>query len=203
MKRWIFYIAGLATAAFGVASIITSDLGAGPWDTVFVGLSNTVGLTAGNWMIILGGILMLFNGFLSKSRPDFPGFLTVFIVGMFVDLFLLIYGNFNINSFLEKGVLFVLGFLILATGASMYLQAKFAPNPIDSLMMVVSKRFGLSIAVSRLICEVFALTMGLLLAGPVSYGTVVIALSVGPVIQFTYGKMEKIYNGVSEVSKAV
>lgn len=203
MKRWIFYIGGLTTAALGVASIITSDLGAGPWDTVFVGLSNTIGLTPGNWMIFLGTLLIFFNGFLAKSRPDFSGFITVFIVGMFIDFFLLIYGYFQFDSFIEKGALFIVGFMVLATGASMYLQANFAPNPIDSLMMVISKRFGLSLAVSRLMCEVFALSMGLLLSGPVSYGTVVIALSVGPCIQFTYGKMEKIYNGSSRVSKAV
>ncbi|QNO14251.1 membrane protein [Alkalicella caledoniensis] len=194
MKRWLFYFTGLCIAALGISSIITSDMGAGSWDTVFVGLSNTIGLTPGNWLIVGGGLLVFLNSFISKDRPDFTGFITVLITGILIDLNLKFLELIPLQNVYSRILLFSIGFLLLITGAGTYLQAKFAANPIDNLMLVVHKRFGFSIAVSRLICETSALIMGLLLSGPVSYGTVVIAIFIGPSIQFTYKVMDKIYH---------
>ena len=194
MKRSLFYFIGLFIAATGIASIIVADLGAGAWDTVFVGLTYKYGLTPGTWNIIVGGLIMFVNAFLSKERPDYPAFLTVFVLGIFIDLNLFLYSYVEIVSVHERIPLFFIGFILLATGAGMYLQAKFSPSPIDSLMMVIHKKFGLSIAFSRLLCEATALTTGFLLSGPVSYGTVVVVLSIGPSIQFSYKKMNLLYN---------
>lgn len=194
MKRWIFYFIGLAIAALGISSIITSDVGAGSWDTVFVGLTNAIGLTPGNWLIIGGGILIFINAFISKERPDFTGFITVLISGIFIDLNLKLLELVPLHTIHSRILLFVLGFLFLAIGAGTYLQAQFAANPIDKLMLVVHKRFGLSIAMSRLLCEASALIMGILLSGPVSYGTVIIVIFIGPTIQSSYKVMERVYS---------
>lgn len=193
MKRWIFYFVGLFIAAFGISSIVVSDVGAGTWDAVFVGLTYSFGLTPGTWSIIIGGCLMLLNAFLSKNKPDLPAFLTVFTLGVFIDFNLFVYSFFDISHISERIFLFFVGFVLLTTGAGMYLQAKFAPNPIDSLMLVVQKRTGFSLAISRLICEAFALLLGLLLSGPVSYGTAFVAFSIGPCLQFSCRKMEQLY----------
>lgn len=194
MKRWIFYFIGLAIAALGISSIITSDVGASSWDAIFVGLSNAIGFTPGNWLIIGGGILIFINALISKERPDFTGFITLLISGIFIDLNLSFLQLIPLHTIQSRIVLFILGFLLLAIGAGTYLQAQFAANPIDKLMLVIHKRFGLSIAVARLLCEASALTIGLLLSGPVSYGTFIIVIFIGPTIQFSYKVMERIYD---------
>lgn len=201
MRRWIFYFAGLFIAALGISSIIVADVGAGAWDTVFVGLTYNFGLTPGTWNIIVGGCIMLLNAFLSKKKPDLPAFLTVFTLGLFIDFYLFVYRFIDISNIGERIILFLVGFILLSTGAGMYLQAKFAPNPIDSLMLVVQKKTGFSLAISRLICETFALLSGLLLSGPVSYGTAFVAFSIGPCLQFSCRKMEQLYNATSISAK--
>ncbi|TCT16026.1 hypothetical protein EDC18_10240 [Natranaerovirga pectinivora] len=194
MKRYFFYFVGLWIATLGVASVITSDMGAGPWDTVFVGLSNNIGLTPGNWVIIVGALLMIINAYLSKKQPDFPAFLTIFTTGVFVDINLKLLEFIELNNMTQRILLFIIGFILLIIGGGTYLQAKLAPNPIDNLMLVMHKKFGFSLAISRLLGESFAVLMGLLLSGPVSYGTVVVALFIGPAIQISYNVMSKIYN---------
>ncbi|WP_353892861.1 hypothetical protein PRVXH_002244 [Proteinivorax hydrogeniformans] len=203
MKRFLFYFVGLYMTAMGISSIIVADLGAGSWDTVFVGLYNKLGLTPGTWSIIVGGLLMFLNGFLAKEKPDFLAFLTVFTLGVFIDFNLFIYSFISVAYLSDKLMLFAFGFVLLATGVGVYLQAKFSPNPIDKLMVVVHKRFGISIALSRFLCEATALTIGFLLAGPVSYGTVIIVLFIGPCIQFSYSKMELLYNQPKRAAKRV
>lgn len=194
MKRFLFYFIGLFISSAGISSIIVADLGAGAWDTVFVGLYSNFGLTPGIWNIIVGGLLIFFNAFLSKSRPDFLSFLTAFTLGLFIDLHLFLLSFVDFVTMPEKVLLFSVGFIFVAIGVGLYLQAKFSPSPIDNLMMVIHKRFGFSIALSRLLCEATALTAGFILGGPVSYGTVVAVLATGPCIQFSYKKMELLYN---------
>ncbi|MEH7225541.1 hypothetical protein V7112_17165 [Bacillus sp. JJ1566] len=50
-KRIGIYFGGLALTALGIALIIRSLIGAGPWDTVAVGLTDQLGLTIGTWSI--------------------------------------------------------------------------------------------------------------------------------------------------------
>jgi uncharacterized membrane protein YczE len=84
----------------------------------------------------------------------------------------------------------------MTVGVGCYLQAKFAPHPMDKLMLVIHNKFGLSISISRILCETFAILMGFLLSGPVSYGTAIVVLFVGPCIQFSFKKMQKIYDAI-------
>jgi uncharacterized membrane protein YczE len=87
MKRGLFYFIGLALTALGVSSLIESNMGASTWDALYVGLSHTVGLTPGIWVIIIGGMVIFLNAFLAKERPDFTSFLTIFILGMIIDFY--------------------------------------------------------------------------------------------------------------------
>ena len=194
MKRIIFYLIGLSLIALGSASIVTSQLGAAAWDALVVGLSYTVGLTPGNWMIIIGFLLMLINAYLTKEKIDFLAFITTFIIGILVDIWLfVVFSNVIISNIEVQWLLFLFGFFTTILGAGIYLQAKFAPSPVDNLMLAVHKRFNLSISRARLICEGIALTLSLLVSGPISVGTFFIALAIGPCIQFTYKRMNIIY----------
>lgn len=84
----------------------------------------------------------------------------------------------------------MIGFTVMTVGVGCYLQAKFAPHPMDKLMLVIHNKFGLSISVSRM-CETFALIMGFLLSGPVSYGTAIVVLFVDLVFNFHLRKCKK------------
>lgn len=196
MKRWAFYFVGLFIAALGISSIIAANLGTAAWDTVFVGLTNSLGLTPGTWNIIIGGIVLFINAFLAKEKPDFPAFGTVFLLGIFIDLHLFFLSYINFVEFWEKLALFLFGFTLFALGAGMYLQAKISPTPFDKLMLVIHKRFGYSLAFSRFLCEATALLSGFLLSGPVSYGTVFVVSFMGPSVQYTYRVMETLYNSM-------
>ena len=67
-KRIGIYLVGLAVAALGIALIILSLLGAGPWDSVAVGLTNYFGLTIGTWSIISQLLFTLVTWIIEKTR---------------------------------------------------------------------------------------------------------------------------------------
>ncbi|MFP3338738.1 hypothetical protein R0J91_12205, partial [Micrococcus sp. SIMBA_131] len=66
MKRFLFYVVGLFVLTAGITLTIKSDIGAGAWDALNVGLSETIGFTVGSWVIIVGMILIIVNAILMR-----------------------------------------------------------------------------------------------------------------------------------------
>lgn len=78
--KYIFYVLGILLLTLGISFTIQSDLGTSPFDAVLVGLSISVGLTVGSWVII-ALILSCCNSFLIRQRPDVLGLLTAALTG--------------------------------------------------------------------------------------------------------------------------
>jgi len=58
-RRLIQLIAGLVTFAFGESLIIQARLGVMSWDVLHQGLTYHLGLTIGQWSIIVGALVLL------------------------------------------------------------------------------------------------------------------------------------------------
>jgi len=194
MKRRIgYYLVGLFFISFGVTSIISADLGANPWDALFVAMSRSFGLSVGNWMIIICTLVLFLNALMLQKIPDFPAFATIIIQGFLVDFWLeLFFVHFSFEGITTRLFLFVLGFIVLLPGVVLYLQAEFAPNPVDRLMLAINRRFGIPVGVARLGYDLVVLGLAFIFEGPVFFGTVFLAITSGPVIQILQKKFRKI-----------
>ena len=180
----MFYLVGLLLLSFGISVMIVADLGAGPWDALYVGLSETIGFTVGTWVFILGIILILLNGFLMKRVPDFLAIITIFLIGIFMDFWLLVaFAGLDSLAMPVRAMMLVAGVAIIALGISFYLQVDFARNPIDSLMLAIQYRTGKSLAVSKTMMEVSVLVLAFLFGGPIGLGTLLVAFGIGSLIQ--------------------
>jgi uncharacterized membrane protein YczE len=191
--RIAFYFTGLLILSFGVTLTIKSDLGAGPWDALNVGLSNTIGLTVGSWVIIVGLILIVVNAFLLQEKPDVFAIFTIFIVGGLIDFWLLyILNQFEPTGLINKIIVLMLGLIFLALGIAVYLQAKYPLIPIDRFMLSIQHRLKVNLMVAKTIGELTALILALLFKGPIGIGTIIIALSVGPFVQLFFPPLKKL-----------
>lgn len=184
-KRICIYVAGLVITALGIALVIHSAIGAGPWDSVAVGLKSHLGLTIGIWTIITQGSLVFVTALIEKERPRFESILVVIIRSWFLDIwFYLVLGHVHFpDSQPLQWLIFTLGIILVGSGIGIYIEAKFPKSPIDDLMIVVSNRFGWSFNYARLLIECCGAALGFLLGGPVGLGTVFIAITLGKMIQ--------------------
>ncbi|MGD7044882.1 YczE/YyaS/YitT family protein [Jeotgalibacillus proteolyticus] len=179
----LFYTIGLVLLSFGISMMILADLGAGPWDALYVALADQIGLTVGTWILITGFALMAVNAALMRKMPDFYAVITIFIMGFFIDFWLLfVFADLQAAEVLTRSLMLGSGILIIAAGVSVYLQANFAKNPIDGLMVAVHFRTGLSLSRSKTVLEVAVLVVALLIGGPIGVGTVIVAFGIGPLI---------------------
>jgi uncharacterized membrane protein YczE len=192
LRKAIAYLLGLIILACGIALVIRADIGAGAWDALNVGLSRKVGLSIGSWVILVGIIVMLLNSLLLGERPDFASILTVLIIGPLVDAWMWLI-HVHPPTFSWKLTLFAMGMTVIAIGLAVYLQANFAPTPIDKLMYAISLRTGLSLRASKTVGELAALLLAWLTGGPIGLGTLLITFGIGPLLQFFLSRVEPLF----------
>ncbi|MFD1779406.1 YitT family protein [Fredinandcohnia salidurans] len=188
------YFGGLTLTALGMAFIIRSLIGAGPWDTVAVGLTEHLGLTIGTWSILTQLTFILITWILEKKRLRIESVIPIFIRSVFVDFwFYIVLANVDFTSSWELQIVsFVVGLVIAGIGIGIYMEASLPKTPIDGMMVAFCNRFELSFNIVRMGIEATGAVLGFLLGGPVGLGTLVIALFLGKIIQVVNNRMKKI-----------
>jgi uncharacterized membrane protein YczE len=175
-RRLVQLFAGLALYGFSDALMLLAGLGVDPWDVFHQGLSRQFGLGVGTWAIIVGA-LVLALWIPLRQRPGFGTLANVIVVGSVIDICM---ATIPAPDSLPLRTGFLLAGVFLngvATGA--YIGAGRGPGPRDGLMTGLAAR-GHSIRVVRTALELTVLASGWLLGGTVGVGTVLYALSIGP-----------------------
>ena len=81
-----------------------------------------------------------------------------------------------------KWIFVFTGIIFIGSGTAIYVGADMGSGPRDGVMVGLESR-GLKIGMARNIIEVTALSLGWLLGGTVGLSSVIIAVSIGPVVQ--------------------
>ncbi|HEY2182560.1 MAG TPA: hypothetical protein VGH18_00165 [Gaiellaceae bacterium] len=163
---------------YGVSSslLVLAGLGLDPWDVFHQGLSRTFGLAIGTWAIIVGVVVLLLWIPL-RQRPGIGTVSNVVLVGLTMNLVL---GHVDPPHALAVRIpLLVFGVFLNGVATGAYIGAGLGPGPRDGLMTGLAAR-GHSIRVVRTGIEVAVLATGWALGGTVGVGTVLYAVSIGP-----------------------
>lgn len=206
--RYAMFVLGLLVSAFGCVLMIKANLGVSPWDVFHIGLQKTFGLTIGLWTQFVGVIVILLSYVLAKIKPTFGMFLNMVCFGLFLDMFLWLNLIPSVEGMAQRIVMLLIGLLVISVGIGMYISPRLGAGPRDSFMLAMHERLGWSIQKVRLIIEISVLLAGAALGGPVSFGTVLVALLTGPLIQRTipfwenvmqkpYGMTERLHRKAS------
>lgn len=184
-KKVLQVMIGYWILTLGISLIIVSDVGAGAWDTVYVGLEKQFGLTIGLWSFLTTTSLIFINALLAWEKPKLSSFIGSVLAGLGIDFWMeLIFQSTVLYSITIKVIIFILGVMFLSLGIAVYIRAKFFSGAIDGLMLATSKRLKISIKYARLINEIMALILGFVLGGPVGLGTLIVAIGLGYGIEY-------------------
>jgi uncharacterized membrane protein YczE len=178
-RRLFQLYAGLVLYGTSMALQIRAGLGLDPWDVFHQGVANHTGLSFGTVTMITGAAVLL--GWIPlRQWPGVGTVSNVVVIGLSVDAALSLVpaaGPLPVQlAMLASGV-----FLNGVAGAA-YIGAGLGPGPRDGLMTGLVRRTGGSVRVIRTSIEVTVLVTGWLLGGTVGLGTVVYAVSIGPLL---------------------
>ncbi len=183
--KYIKVMTGIIICAFGIVSILNSNLGLSPWDVLNQGINKQFGITMGQANIAVGLIVILI-GLYFKQPLGSGTILNVTFVGIFIDIFMYMEIIPWGDTYLKQALLFAEGITVFSLGSYMYISAGCGCGPRDGLMVVFTKMTGLPLGRIRLYLEVFALTVGYFLGGKVGIGTALFSLGAGYIIQFFF-----------------
>ena len=185
IKRGILFIIGLLALSLGSLHMIkVSALGVQPFDVLYIGLHQKTSISIG-FASISAGILLLTVAFiLHKQKLKIGTILDVFCLGLFVDLFLYLDFIITPTTIIWKVFFLIFGAVLISLGAALTIFSSLGAGPIDTFMLAIHKRFGLSVNVATTLIEGGALLVGFLLGGPIGIGTIVVCLLMGPMIEF-------------------
>ncbi|MFH8287455.1 membrane protein YczE [Streptomyces antibioticus] len=180
-RRLVQLYAGLALYGASSALLVEAGLGLEPWNVLHQGLAELTGLTIGAVSIVVGAAVLLLWIPL-RQRPGLGTVSNVFVVGLAMDGALALLPE--AHSLAVRVPLLVAGVVLNGAATGLYIAAAFGPGPRDGLMTGLHRRTGRSIRLMRTAVEVTVVVTGFLLGGTIGVGTLLYAVSIGPLAQF-------------------
>jgi uncharacterized membrane protein YczE len=180
IRRLIQLYLGLALYGASSALLVRSGLGLEPWNVLHQGLAERTGLTIGVVSIVVGAAVLLLWIPL-RQRPGLGTVSNVFVVGLAMDGTLALVPE--ADSLPVRVPLMLAGILLNGAATGLYIAARFGPGPRDGLMTGLHRRTGRSIRLMRTAVEVAVVVTGFALGGTIGVGTLLYAISIGPLAQ--------------------
>ncbi|MFF5473297.1 YitT family protein [Streptomyces achromogenes] len=179
-RRLVQLYAGLALYGASSALLVAAGLGLEPWNVLHQGLAELTGLSIGAVSIVVGAAVLLLWVPL-RQRPGLGTVSNVFVVGLAMDGTLALLPD--VRSLALRAPLLLAGIVLNGMATGLYIAARFGPGPRDGLMTGLHRRTGRSIRLMRTGVEAAVVITGFLLGGTIGVGTVLYAVSIGPLAQ--------------------
>ncbi|MFI6598606.1 YitT family protein [Nonomuraea sp. NPDC050536] len=184
-RRYVRLGAGLALFGASIALMVRAGLGLDSWDVLHQGLAERTGLPLG--LIINGTALLVLLAWIPlRQRPGIGTIANVALVGLAAQVSLAVLPTPH-HLAVRVGLL-AAAIVLNAFATALYIGAGLGPGPRDGLMTGLAAR-GHSIRAVRTAIELAVLALGWLLGGTVGAGTLLYAVSIGPLVQFFLTKI--------------
>ena len=177
-RRLVQLLAGLVLYGVSDALLVLGGLGLDPWDVLHQGLARRTGIPIGTWTIIVGAAVLLMWIPL-RQRPGVGTACNVVVIGTVIDVVLAVVPAPTALPLRWASLL--AGVALNGVATACYIGAGLGPGPRDGLMTGIARR-GHSLRLVRTSIELSVLAAGWLLGGTVGIGTVLYAVSIGPVV---------------------
>ncbi|KAK1183529.1 hypothetical protein B7755_038640 [Streptomyces sp. NBS 14/10] len=160
---------------------LRAGLGLDPWDVFHQGVAGHTSLSFGTVTIVVGAAVLLLWIPL-RQRPGLGTVSNVAVIGVVVDITLWLMPD--LHALALRIPLLVFSVILNGAATGLYISAHFGPGPRDGLMTGLHRRTGRSVRLMRTTIEVTVLAVGFALGGSVGVGTVLYALTIGPLAQY-------------------
>lgn len=156
-------------------------MGLAPWDVFHEGFSQVLGWQFGR-ALVLTSFLVLLLWIPLRQRPGIGTLLNAVEIGLVADIAIALLPE--PDTLWVRIPFMLVGVLLVGIGSGFYIGAGLGPGPRDGLMTGLAAR-GMKVSRARTSVELTVLLLGWILGGSVGVGTLVFALSIGPIVART------------------
>lgn len=177
---WGFFLFAVA-----IFLALYSKLGMSPWDVFHMGIVKHSILSLGQTTQVVGFCVIMFSIF-SGVIPGIGSIFNMIFIGIFIDLI----NNTGIlktpGRMLGKILMLISAIVIMGIATYFYLQVELGAGPRDGLMEGLIIKLNKPVWFIRGSIEITVLIIGLVLGGPVGIGTILLAIGIGPSVEFAF-----------------
>jgi uncharacterized membrane protein YczE len=184
-QRLVRLYAGLVLFGVSIALLLRARLGLDPWDVFHQGLARRTGVPIG-LLVNATGVAVLLAWIPIRQRPGLGTVSNVILVGLVLDAALPLLPQ--PRALLARAALLAAAIATNAVATALYIGAGLGPGPRDGLMTGLAAR-GWPIRRVRTLIELTVLAAGWLLGGSVGIGTLLYAVSIGPLAHVLLPKL--------------
>jgi uncharacterized membrane protein YczE len=182
-RRLIQLFSGLVLYGLSIALIVRADLGLDPWDVlnqgVFERFARPAGISFG-LVVNLIGLAVLLLWIPLRQKPGVGTVANVLVIGTVANVGL-DWIPTDLDLSLRAGLL-IAGIVLNGVASGAYIGAGLGPGPRDGLMTGIVARTGWPMKWVRTAIELSVIAVGWLLGGSVGLGTVLYAVTIGPLV---------------------
>lgn len=180
-------VAAVTVMGFALSLLILTDMGTDPFSCMNLGISETIGMSFGTWQVLVNGVLLIAVFFLQRNLIGIGTVANMVLVGYVSDFFSGIWRQVPALSgeiVWEVRIAVLLGALALfVCAAAVYMTSNLGTAPYDAIAFILAKRVKrLSFRTLRILCDLAASAVGFLFGGTVGVITILMILTLGPVV---------------------
>jgi uncharacterized membrane protein YczE len=180
-RRLTLLTVGLVLYGVSIGLMVRGNIGVAPWDVLHSGLTEQIPLSLGQIVVVMSFVVLLLWIPL-REQPGIGTIANALVVGLSADATLWLLDE--PRALAAQVALMVGGVVLCGIATGLYIGAQLGRGPRDGLMTGLHRRTGLSLRLVRTLLEVAVVAVGLALGGVLGLGTVVYALTIGPLTQF-------------------
>ena len=163
----------------GDSFLIAAGIGNTPWTVLAEGISYSIDWTIGESTFLVS-VAVLFLWIPIKETPGIGTILNAIIIALTIHVMVPIVPT--PESLIGAILMALAGIILVGIGSGMYLTANLGPGPRDGWMTGLQRVTGIPIGRVRISIELAVLVVGVALGGRFGLGTVLFALTIGPVV---------------------
>jgi len=190
IRRILSLFVGLFLYGLGIVLTLKSNLGTAPWDVLHLGVTNYIPLTFGQ-VSQLTGIIVILLSLAMGIKPGWGSIANMYFIGLFTDL-ILAGGWISVPiHWVSQLAMLLAGVWVIGWGSFFYLSSAFGAGPRDGFMVGSINKTGWPLWKMRTVIETSVAAIGYLLGGSIGIGTIIVAFTLGPAIQWSFSIMGK------------
>lgn len=196
--RLAIVVLAVILMGFSLSWLLLADLGPDPYTMLNNAVSQKVGISLGSWQALLNCILLVGVLIFGGRNIGFGTLANMVLVGYSIDFFSWVWHRmFPLEIFQQFSVRLLIMIPALALfilSAAVYMDIDMGSSPYDAIPFIIFAHFKkLPFRLLRILYDCVFILAALLFGGKLGVVTVLMALTLGPVIEWVGKIINKIF----------